>query len=50
VCTKVRLEDLYLVWLIGANILEETAASFSGEPCFISFPLVNILDRNLHWL
>jgi len=27
VCTKVGLEDLYLVWLIGANILEEPAAS-----------------------
>jgi hypothetical protein len=24
---KVRLEDLYLVWLTGANILEESATS-----------------------
>lgn len=39
VCMKVSLEDLYLVWLIGANILEETAASIFRVALlhFISF-------------
>lgn len=36
-CTKVSLEDLYLVWLIGANILEEPAASRVALLHFISF-------------
>ena len=38
-CTKVSLEVLYLVWLIGANILEELAASIFrvAQLHFVSF-------------
>ena len=51
-CTKVGLEALYLVWLIGANILEESAASIFRVALlhFISFGKYFVLYGCETWL